>query len=58
MRDHRESKEAKNVEFGARCNNILVDVKKIGGDASYAGNTNREMCTSNAIELSERIAEL
>ena len=71
-------KEAKNEEFGAKCNNILadgisfieklsfnafnevtrlphcikmhkrlfgVDVKKIVGDASYVGNTNREMCT-------------
>ena len=78
-------KEAKNVEFGAKCNNILVDglsfieklsfnafnegtrlphcikmhkrlfgveVKKIGGDASYAGNTNRELCTSNGIHTS------
>ena len=79
------SKEARNVEFGAKCNNILVDgisfieklsfnafnegtrlphcikmhkrlfgvdVKKIGGDASYAGNTNRELCTSNGIHTS------
>ena len=78
-------KEAKNVEFGAKCNNILVDgisfieklsfnafnegtrlphcikmhkrlfgvdVKKIGGDTSYAGNTNRELCTSNGIHTS------
>ena len=78
-------KEARNVEFGAKCNNILVDgisfieklsfnafnegtrlphcikmhkrlfgvdVKKIGGDASYAGNTNRELCTSNGIHTS------
>lgn len=78
-------KEVKNVEFGAKCNNILVDgisfieklsfnafnegtrlphcikmhrrlfgveVKKIGGDASYAGNTNRELCTSNGIHTS------
>ena len=78
-------KEAKNVEFGAKCNNILVDgisfieklsfnafnegsrlphcikmhkrlfgvdAKKIGGDASYAGNANREMCTSNGIQTS------
>ena len=29
-----------------------VDVKKIGGDASYAGNANREMCTSNGIQTS------
>ncbi len=79
------SKEARNVEFEAKCNNILVDgisfieklsfnafnegtrlphcikmhkrlfgvdVKKIGGDASYAGNTNRELCTSNGIHTS------
>ena len=78
-------KEVKSVEFGAKCNNILVDgisfieklsfnafnegtrlthcikmhkrlfgvdVKKIGGDASYAGNANREMCTSNGIQTS------
>ena len=78
-------KEARNVEFEAKCNNILVDgisfieklsfnafnegtrlphcikmhkrlfgvdVKKIGGDASYAGNTNRELCTSNGIHTS------
>ena len=78
-------KEAKSVEFGAKCNNILVDgisfieklafnafnegtrlphcikmhkrlfgvdVKKIGGDASYAGNTNRDLCTSNGIHTS------
>ena len=78
-------KEVKNVEFGAKCNNILVDgisfieklsfnafnegtrlphcikmhkrlfgvdVKKIGGDTSYAGNTNRELCTSNGIHTS------
>ena len=78
-------KEVKNVEFGAKCNNILVDgisfieklsfnafnegtrlphcikmhkrlykvdVKKIGGDTSYAGNTNRELCTSNGIQTS------
>ena len=78
-------KEVKSVEFGAKCNNILVDgisfieklsfnafnegtrlphcikmhkrlfgveVKKIGGDASYAGNTNRELCTSNGIHTS------
>ena len=75
-------KEVKSVEFGAKCNNILVDgisfieklsfnafnegtrlphcikmhkrlfgveLKKIGGDASYAGNANRELCTSNGI---------
>jgi len=29
-----------------------VEVKKIGGDASYAGNANREMCTSNGIQTS------
>ena len=29
-----------------------VDAKKIGGDASYAGNANREMCTSNGIQTS------
>ena len=78
-------KEVKSVEFGAKCNNILVDgisfieklsfnafnegtrlphcikmhkrlfgvaVKKIGGDTSYAGNTNREFCTSNGIQTS------
>ena len=80
-------KEVKSVEFGAKCNNILVDgisfieklsfnafnegtrlthcikmhkrlfafgvdVKKIGGDASYAGNANRELCTSNGIQTS------
>ena len=78
-------KEARNVEFGAKSNNILVDgisfieklsfnafnegtrlphcikmhkrlfgvdVKKIGGDSSYAGNTNRELCTSNGIHTS------
>ena len=78
-------KEVKNVEFGAKCNNILVDgisfieklsfnafnegtrlphcikmhkrlfgvdVKKIGGDTSYAGNANRELCTSNGIHTS------
>ena len=75
-------KEVKSVEFGAKCNNILVDgisfieklsfnafnegtrlahcikmhkrlfgeeLKKIGGDTSYAGNANRELCTSNGI---------
>ena len=75
-------KEVKSVEFGSKCNNILVDgisfieklsfnafnegtrlphcikmhkrlfgveLKKIGGDASYAGNANRELCTSNGI---------
>ena len=78
-------KEVKNVEFGAKSNNILVDgisfieklsfnafnegtrlphcikmhkrlfgvdVKKIGGDTSYAGNANRELCTSNGIHTS------
>ncbi len=78
-------KEVKNVEFGAKCNNILVDgisfieklsfnafnegtrlahcikmhrrlfgvdVKKIGGDTSYAGNANRELCTANGIHTS------
>ena len=78
-------KEVKSVEFGAKCNNILVDgisfieklsfnafsegtrlahcikmhkrlfgvdAKKIGGDASYAGNANRDMCTSNGIQTS------
>ena len=29
-----------------------VDVKKIGDDASYAGKTNRESCTSNGIHTS------
>ena len=78
-------KEVKSVEFGAKCNNILVDgisfieklsfnafnegtrlahcikmhkrlfgvdVKKIGGDTSYAGNANRELCTSKGIQTS------
>ena len=78
-------KEVKNVEFGAKCNNILVDgisfieklsfnafnegtrlqhcikmhkrlfgvdVKKIGGDTSYAGTTNRDFCKENKIETS------
>ena len=73
------------MEFGAKCNNILVDgisfieklsfnafnegtrlahcikmhkrlfgvdVKKIGGDTSYAGNVNRELCTANGIHTS------
>ena len=85
MRPIVRGKEVKSVEFGAKCNNILVDgisfieklsfnafnegtrlthcikmhkwlfgvdVKKIGGDASYAGNANREMCTSNGIQTS------
>ena len=89
-------KEVKNVEFGAKCNNIQVDgisfieklsfnafnegtrlqhcikmhkrlfgeeVKKVGGDASYASNENRNFCkengiqTSNVVHLTERIAE-
>ena len=29
-----------------------VDVKMIGGGASYAGNANRELCTSNGIHTS------
>ena len=29
-----------------------VDVKKIGGDTSYAGNANRELCTANGIHTS------
>ena len=36
-------KEAKNVEFG---------VKKIGGDAGYAGLDNRNFCMENGIETS------
>ena len=75
----------KSVEFGAKCNNILVDglsfieklsfyaineetrlshclkmhrrlfgveAKKIGGDAGYAGNTNREYCRERGIQTS------
>ena len=78
-------KEVKSVEFGAKCNNILVDgisfieklsfnafnegtrlahsikmhkrlfgvkAKRIGGDTSYAGNANRELCTKNGIQTS------
>ena len=78
-------KEVKSVEFGAKCNNILVDgmsfieklsfnafnegtrlqhcvslhkrlfgvdVKKIGGDAGYAGTENRDFCKENQIQTS------
>ena len=78
-------KEVKSVEFGAKCNNILVDgisfieklsfnafnegtrlkhclkmhkrlfgveAKKVGGDTSYAGNANRELCSKNGIQTS------
>ena len=78
-------KEAKNVEFGAKCNNILVDgisfieklsfnafnegtrlehcikmhkrlfgedAKKIGGDAGYAGTSNRDLCKELKIQTS------
>ena len=78
-------KEAKNVEFGAKCNNILVDgisfieklsfnafnegtrlphcikmhrrlfgvdAKKIGGDTSYAGTANRDLCKELKIQTS------
>ena len=78
-------KEAKNVEFGAKCNNILVDgisfieklsfnafnegtrlehcikmhkrlfgedVKKVGGDTSYAGTANRDLCKELKIQTS------
>ena len=78
-------KEVKSVEFGAKCNNILVDgmsfieklsfnafnegtrlqhcvslhkrlfgvdVKKIGGDAGYAGTENRDFCKENKIQTS------
>ena len=78
-------KEVKSVEFGAKCNNILVDgisfieklsfnafnegtrldhcikmhkrlfgvdAKKIGGDTSYAGNANRDLCSKNGIQTS------
>ena len=78
-------KESKNVEFGAKCNNIQVDglsfierlsfnafnegarlphcislhkrlfgvdVKKIGGDTSYAGTNNRDLCKEKEIETS------
>ena len=78
-------KESKNVEFGAKVNNILVDgisfieklsfnafnegtrlvhclkmhkrlfgvdAKKIGGDAGYAGATNRDHCKKNGIQTS------
>jgi len=73
------------VEFGAKCNNIMVDgisfiekfsfnafnegtrlkhcikmhkrlfgvdVKKVGGDTSYAGTTNRDYCKDNKIQTS------
>ena len=78
-------KEVKNVEFGAKCNNILVDgisfieklsfnafnegarlphcikmhrrlfgmdAKKIGGDTSYAGTANRDLCKELKIQTS------
>ena len=78
-------KETKNVEFGAKCNNILVDgisfieklsfnafnegarlphcikmhrrlfgmdAKKIGGDTSYAGTANRDLCKELKIQTS------
>ena len=78
-------KELKIVEFGAKCNNILVDglsfieklsfnafnegtrlphclkmhhrlfgvdAKKVGGDAGYANNTNREYCRERGIQTS------
>lgn len=78
-------KEVKSVEFGAKCNNIMVDgisfiekmsfnafnegtrlqhcvkmhrrlfgvdVKKIGGDASYAVTDNRGFCKENGIQTS------
>lgn len=78
-------KEVKSVEFGAKCNNILVDglsfieklsfnafnegtrlphclkmhrklfgvdAKKVGGDAGYAGNANREYCRKRGIQTS------
>ncbi|MCI7139732.1 hypothetical protein [Alistipes sp.] len=84
-------KEVKSVEFGATCNNILVDglslieklsfnafneetrlphclrmhrrlfgvdAKEVGGDAGYAGNTNREHCWERGIQhysLSEAV---
>ena len=40
-------KETKNVEFGAKCNNILVD-----GDTSYAGTANRDLCKELKIQTS------
>jgi hypothetical protein len=78
-------KEVKSVEFGAKCNNIMVDgisfieklsfnafnegtrlehcikmherlfgvdVKKVGGDASYAGTANRDLCKEKGIQTS------
>ena len=78
-------KEVKNVEFGAKCNNILVDgisfieklsfnafsegmrlphcikmhkrlfgvdAKKVGGDTSYAGTANRDLCKELNIQTS------
>ena len=78
-------KEVKNVEFGAKCNNIMVDgisfieklsfnafnegtrlrhcvkmhrrlfgvdVKRIGGDACYAGTDSRNFCKENGIQTS------
>ena len=78
-------KEVRSVEFGAKCNNILVDglsfveklsfnafnegtrlphclklhrrlfgvdAKKVGGDACYAVNANRELCRKKEIQTS------
>ena len=78
-------KETKNAEFGAKCNNILVDgisfseklsfnafnegtrlphcikmhrrlfgvdAKKVGGDTSYAGTANRDLCKELKIQTS------
>lgn len=78
-------KEVKSVEFGAKCNNIMVDgisfieklsfnafnegtrlehcikmhkrlfgvdVKKVGGDTSYAGTANRDLCKEKGIQTS------
>ena len=78
-------KEVKSVEFGAKCNNIMVDgisfieklsfnafnegtrlqhcvkmhkrlfgvdVKKVGGDTSYAGKDNRDFCKEKNIQTS------
>lgn len=33
----------------------VVDMKKIGGDASYADDTNRELCTSNGIHTANLV---
>ena len=78
-------KEVKSVEFGAKCNNVMVDgisfieklsfnafnegtrlqhcvkmhrrlfgvdVKRIGGDAGYAGTDNRDFCKEYGIQTS------